>query len=75
MAFLVRKILRKFGFNVHKGWRKTHRSGYKIQCVGCGEKRSLMTALVTPPMPDWWETDETGDGSCGKIKELPIRIY
>jgi len=75
MSRLIRKCLRKLGFRIHKGWRKTHRSGYKIQCVGCGEKRSQMTAWVSPPMADWWETDESGDGSCGQIKELPSRLY
>lgn len=75
MSFFIRKCLRKLGFNVHKGWVATHRSGYSIKCIDCGEKRSQMTAWVSPPMADWWETDESGDGSCGQIKELPSRLY
>lgn len=75
MAFLVRSILRKFGFNIHGGWVATHRSGCEIKCIGCGERRSLMTAWVEPKMADWWETSASGDGSCGQIKELASRFY
>jgi hypothetical protein len=57
----------------HKGWVATHRSGYEIRCTGCGEERSLMMGWVTPSVPDWWETSNTGDGSCGPIPELPRR--
>lgn len=67
---MIRALLRKLGFRVHRGWRPTHRSGYDIECVGCGEKR---TAYQRPWdwRTSWWETTASGDGSCGPIRELP----
>jgi hypothetical protein len=72
---MLRKILRKLGFNVHKGWTSIHRSGCHIRCIGCGEERMEYLLWVTGDMPSWWETSKSGDGSCGPIPELPIRIY
>ena len=72
---LFRKLLRKIGFNIHAGWQTTHRSGCEIKCVGCGERRSLMSAWVKPAIPDWWETSESGNGNCGQIKELEAKFY
>jgi hypothetical protein len=69
---IIRAVLRKMGFRIHKGWRATHRSGYDIQCIGCGERRSTYM-LGGNWRIDWQETTESGDGSCGSIKELPIR--
>lgn len=72
---MVRKILRLVGFHIHKGWEVTHPSFAEIVCVGCGEQRSLMVSQVEPPFPDWWETNASGDGSCGNIKEVPNTSY
>lgn len=69
MFILIRKVLRAIGFNVHKGWRPIHRSGFIIECSGCGEIRSKMQSNIENNNSSWWETDSSGDGGCGDIKE------
>lgn len=70
----MRRLLRWLGFKVHKGWKATHWSGCNKVCVGCGEERTEYCLNGRLGGPSWWETSSSGDGSCGPIPELPIRI-
>lgn len=72
IAVALRAVLRRLGLPLHKGWRATHRSGFDIECIGCGERRS-MYARPWRLSGGWWETTASGDGSCGKLRELPER--
>lgn len=73
-AILVRRLLRAAGLAVHVGWKATHRSGFELECVGCGERRSAFQLDRSYNAPSWWETTASGDGSCGAIAELPTRV-
>ena len=67
-------MLRKLGFKVHK-WEDTHLSGCSIRCAICGERQDEYMLWVYGEMPSWWETTESGDGSCSDTSERATRIY
>jgi len=66
-------FLRKLGFKLHR-WESTHPSGSEVRCKDCGERRSEFVLWVEGKQPTWWETTESGDGSCS-VEELPTRVY
>lgn len=72
---MIRALLRKLGLRIHKGWRDEHPSGYVIRCIGCGEQRTAYQLGSALGAEGWWETSDSGDGSCGPIPELPTRFY
>jgi hypothetical protein len=70
---MIRRVLTFLFGPYHKGW-SYGRHACSRTCIGCGEVQEKYMAWVTPPMPDWWETTRSGDGSCGDIPELPRRL-
>jgi hypothetical protein len=72
---MIRKLLRALGLPVHKGWRRIGRHNFDRRCTGCGE-RQMKYSMGWPGhrVPEWWETTENGDSSCGNIPEMQPRM-
>jgi hypothetical protein len=73
---MVRGLLRAIGLPVHKGWRDAgHNPGCERCCKGCGERQTKYSlGMPGHRVPEWWETTQSGDGSCGEIPEQPVRM-
>jgi hypothetical protein len=67
---MMAKLLRLLGLRCHR-WAY-RRAAYRV-CKDCGEHQMKYVLWVKGDQPTWWETSQSGDGSCG-VKEKPIRI-